>query len=325
MDSLRHLRISIAYLGYLVNKFLQRETRQFSTSFISCQLETQGDAIPALEVFAPIISKDFETLEIFISSIMNKIVNPVELIRFVTKEEDSNELNMLITDLKQKLINNAEIKVENEEDFLPQPILDSLNEFPKSARGWLTQQFIKLWAPISSDYENVLIVDSDTILLMKESWVNSSGKFGIFPNYHSHEINDKIYEFFPKVLNKSSPKSCYVSHHMVFKKSIMKCLLSRLGHIYGHDYTFTNDEKVRGLYALVSIIEKKNIPSFSEWQLYADFAVTHFPKQTKRLIWSNVELKVYERNLIQISEAIADLEGRFRSVSLHKHTFFGGQ
>lgn len=269
---------------------------------------SNSSKFPDLNVFSPIISKDFDLIDDFIKQLRRHSVNNISSIFLITRKSDYE----LLVNLTRKY---SEVEVLLEEQIVPKTVLKELSKFQNPLKGWILQMAIKFSATMISSEEFNLIIDPDTILTSDILWVDSDGKSALFPTYHDANINLRVYESFQKLNISTNRFECFVSHMMVWRKSIVKIMLERI-----NDSNSSPNTAQTSTYETALLLLFKIGSEVVDWQLYGDFVLSNFPSIVVRNKWGN--LAIYDPMLDSeaISRYINKYSQHYRSLSFHTHS-----
>jgi hypothetical protein len=233
---------------------------------------------PEISVVIPVTEKDFETLHLCIEGISQNCTNPINRITLVCPQQHVDQLAARF----------PQTSVLNEDALFSQSILGNLGDFPENRIGWIKQQLIKLLFTLKSEID-VLVMDSDTVLLMPKTWVASDGTqvLGI-----SHEFHLPYVRHFSQFSELAPPPWSFVTHHQLMQPKIVR------------EFLGPNGER---LPEFLSCADKNESSSLSEYHSYGTWLYNKHP------------------NLIRYSgtlnRAITQTSARFLSLDKLKATF----
>lgn len=233
---------------------------------------------PEISVVIPVTEKDFETLHLCIEGITQNCTNPIHEITLVCPEK---HVDQLATRFPQT-------SVLNEDVFFSQSILGILSSFPKNRIGWIKQQIIKFLFTLNAD-KDVLVMDSDTVLLQPKTWVASDGTQALSL---SHEFHTPYVHHFSQFSGLRPPPWSFVTHHQLMQPKIVS------------EFLGSNGER---LLEFLSCADKNHPSSLSEYHAYGTWLYNKHP------------------NLIRFSgslnRTIAQTSARYLSLEKLKETF----
>lgn len=192
----------------------------------------KASSLPSIEIVVPFVLKDLEIVEDCVTHAIEATSNPVRAVRVITpyrtRDSDPSALQDVIHRLEQKFSSDAtEFLVEYDEEILHKSILEKINQYGLSARykGWLTAQLVKVSAALTSETGATLIVDSDTLLTYKRTWIDLSGKQILMIGQESREA---FWVFATHFLGIGSrPRLSYITHHQLMQKDILEQIFPR--------------------------------------------------------------------------------------------------
>lgn len=250
-----------------------------------CNLDIPSSQVP-IDVIIPVIEKDIDTLLLTIESARSNILQPITNIYLIAPESEK----------LRKIASEKNCKFVLEDTIFP---VFSNN---KKRKGWIKQQYLKLNADTVGESEHFLIMDADTILIRPQIFVTNDKKevLNILHDYwFCRKQMVKMALGFEKFHNVD-----FTSHHMLMSKTKLKALKKHLQELHGKSWQD----------ALDSLDLPKN-DSFSEYELYGNFAAQNFPKTVELVLGSNA---LFPRNgLANIGYAREYLSCKYKSLTMH--------
>lgn len=246
----------------------------------------------AIDVLIPVAEKDLNTLPAVIYFARKNILNPINKIYIAGR-----------AGVTEEICKNTGCIFINESDALPidkSDIIYNGTEWFRS--GWLFQQLIKLNADAITDSENVLVLDADTCLVKKQSFVLDDGSFilNFGDEYHSP------YKSYTKLTQlKKRFFLSFVCHHMIFNKTILTCLKNDIELHTGQNW----------ISAILSYMDYTDSSGFSEYELYGNYLYYNFRSKVKLEYWYN---KPGSKFLPSIKD-YSGYNGKYKSVSIHNY------
>ena len=194
------------------------------------------------------IEKDIPTIRYAIDAAKGLVMHPIVKIYLVCPE--SEKLRAIAKEKGCEFV--EELKVI--------PTLARGNELP----GYLKQQFIKLNADKITTADYYLVIDADTILLQTQIFLRD-GK-AVFNAFNGYVLGRK--HMVESVLKLGKYYNLdFTSHHMFFDKSKLRAMKDRLEELHGKPWQdVLNNPDIPG-------------PTFSEYEMYANFVLTFFPNE----------------------------------------------
>jgi hypothetical protein len=225
------------------------------------------------DIIIPTTNKDLGTLELCIKQ-SKKFLN----------------YNRIIVISDKKYTDNAEWFDEQHYPFSKDDIKNIIGDHRRI--GWYFQQLLKLYSFFVIPFllDNVLILDSDTIVLKKIIFFEDN-----LPLYNISNAHHKPYFIhMDKLLNnlKRISKSG-ITHHMIFQRYIMLDLFNKVEEQHDEEFwkTFMN---------IVDIEQKSGA---SEYEIYYNFIQTYYKDKMKirKLKWENTKNRDINQNFDYIS------------------------
>ena len=203
---------------------------------------------PEISVVIPITEKDFETLHLCIEGLTQNCTNPIQRFTLVCPQQHVVQLTARF----------PQTSVLNEDEYLSQSILGILSEFPENRIGWIKQQLIKFLFTLESD-QDVLVMDSDTVMLKPKTWVTSDG---IQTLAISHEFHIPYVRHFSQFSELAPPPWSFVTHHQLMQPRIVR------------EFLGSNGER---LPEFLSWADKNESSSLSEYHSYGTWLQSKHP------------------------------------------------
>jgi hypothetical protein len=244
-----------------------------------------------ITVVVPAVEKDAPVLAQCLRSIRDMIRHQLAEIWVVAP--DSETIRSLAAAENCKFV--------HEDSILPQPAKEL------KCRGWVLQQFIKLNASSFVSTPDYLVVDADTVFLRPQSFFRNGRAVLRYADQYELLYNRSLELVFGH--SRRFPVS-FVTHHMLFNAATVKELLRLMEQRFGKPWWE----------AILQEVDKGHPISFSEYELYAHFALSQ-PG------WKDRFHLEYWRGLDRYTENFGDLEairktaaGQLNTVSFHWHT-----
>jgi hypothetical protein len=171
-------------------------------------------------------------------------------------------------------------------------------------RGWIYQQLLKLAADKLVGTKNYLVLDSDTVLVNKNSFIDRD-KFVFQQSREWHEPYRATY----RKLFKREPATnlSTVCHMMLFNVALLRELKQELEAVNGQPW----DQ------AIVAALDQTEASSFSEYETYAAWVRDHYPTRVRPVPFYNQTVERKGR------VTLAELETRYgrhlKSISFHNY------
>ena len=246
-----------------------------------------------IDIIIPSIKKDLITLEHLLSSIYKFLNHNIGTIYVISPIDDA------IISLTKKyncvFINENDVPVTKKSD---------INYFYKNIdrSGWMFQQFIKFSADTISKEKFIYIIDSDTILT--SSQIFHTGTKSIL--LCSDEFHEPYLETFEKVFGyKVKSKISFVSHQMLLDRSRLIEMKTEIEKRHNKRWDT----------AILSCLDKTQISSFSEYVVYANWMLIHYPNEISVEYFFNQSYKDLNNIQVILNKPMINI----RSCSFHSY------
>jgi hypothetical protein len=250
-------RIERKVSSALYRHFLVNFPRRFEASLIPTT------------VVMPLAKKDLRQAETTLASIRNNLLHPIE--RIVIPGQSSSEIAEFCRQVGAVYI--------DEETVLP----NAVRTFDYATRdrnrnGWIRQQILKLMSDQFTATQHVLIIDSDTCLVRKVSFVRNGKPILFFSDEHNatyHECNQRL------IGPVRTFRRSFVTHCMLFDRGILAGLHSNI----------ERKCRVQWIDAILSKIERNVEAGFSEYELYGTHVYNAQPHLFQAQYWYNAKYR----------------------------------
>ncbi len=257
---------------------------------------------PSIELVVTTKFKDFAIIEKCINCALNNSLNKISLIKIVVPAIDFP----ICLELIQKFNLKVNLQLINEDELISENIRELIFSNTKNYYGWVLQQVIKIKLALDSNSKGVLIVDSDTLLLGKQLWLNKNGVQRLVV---ANTKYDPYFQFL-KVMGivKNRPKYSFVTHHMLMQPEIIKSLFAK-----------NNFKSIEDL--LVKIFTDKNFCAVEnislDYELYGQFIYFNFKKRYTLSRFCNLSLVSRNTILKNFEKELQILANDYHSISFH--------
>ena len=268
-------------------------------------------AIPQIDVAVPFVEKDLPALSLVVEGIYSTVANPIANLFLVTPNDPSTgrpgfsdpkshtELENL-----RKLFPNVSIRFDRDAlgPYLASQLLD--NEQGKPG-GWHLQQVLKYQLARTSKQVATLIVDADTVLLSRKTWLDNRGTqlLQFSEEFHQPYMNHfQAYFGLPKTLPVS-----FVSHHQLMQSDVVREMLPTEQRLVDWLYCGLENPSLR----------------ISEYETYGAYLLAKHPKRVAFGTWSNLwspRLTMAKQLALDSRRPVRDLLLDYCSVSFHSHS-----
>ncbi len=171
--------------------------------------------------------------------------------------------------------------------------------------GWIFQQLLKLSADSFVSTQNYLVIDSDTVLLRKHSFIED-GKF-IFRQ--SKEWHKPYFRTFEKIFGyKIVSQRSTTCHMMMFNVEKVREMRSEMEKIHSKKW-----DRV-----ILDFIDQNEKSYFAEYETYPNWLAIHYPQNVKFIPFSNCSLT--RRDFLPLPLLEEKYGDKFESVSFHSYS-----
>ena len=314
---------TLVALRVILKRYRPQFARALRHASLNVELsQSEGVPLPKISVLMTVHPKDNMRVGFAIDTLKKYSKNTIDEFTLVTTDDNIDFLtNFFAEDLRIRILSEEKSAVWN--------MIEVLREIGGARYGHILQQMLKLWHCIESKSDFVLVFDSDTFLTRPTAWVNSESVSGIFPTFHSSNADNKLVELYPDFV-KWNQGECYISHHLVFNRKILKAFLLELGQYANETVTkmatkvdLADIEQPEMFFGLINYARLGH--DMSEYDSYSKYAIHNYPTEVQELRWSNMTLFMED---FEIIKEYLSKEGnspsdkfikKFRSISVHDH------
>ncbi len=247
-----------------------------------------------IDLLIPVVAKDLDMLELVVTHARKNIMHPIRAIYIVAPNEE-------------QIVNQARAlgcHFVDETIALPIQIHD-IDYFPYEIdrRGWIFQQLLKLSSDDICESEHVLILDSDTLLVRPQAFIQDSRTIlNCADEYHA-----SYFDCYERILTeKTTSPFSFICHHMLFERSKLKQLKTRIEAVH----------QKKWYQAIVDSIDKNTWAGFSEYETYGNFFISNYPGEFVLLHFFNASMKRSSATNFSSSS----LNSPTKSASFHHYT-----
>jgi len=247
-----------------------------------------------IDVFIPIIKKDLFILPSVISS-LKKVAHNINNVYIVSPAE--KEIINFCKENHVKFIFEEEILSIKKADINYRP-----NTIDRS--GWLYQQLLKLSADIVCNSDYILLLDSDTVFLKKQVFINNNK---IRLNYSKKEKHNPYIDFIYKIFPEFSifPYS-FVTHHFFLEKNVLSEIKNSIKYRTNLDWHL----------AIIDNIDYDELSSFSEYELLGNY---YYNKYKNKVFFSDFKnIAVSEKCFFKKRLKMNIFSLYYKSCSMHQ-------
>lgn len=250
-----------------------------------------------IDVIIPCHSKDMSTMELVLAGVQSSSRNPINEIRLFAPSAMVSHLRSVC----------PTAVVESDEDILGEQLVNLVVKIvPPDRRGWIIQQLIKIVAAMTSRCDGSLILDADTVLLRKRTWLAKGGVqlLSVSADYHFPSVAqaERMWGGSVKYTGFS-----FVTHHQLMQNDILRMMFG---------------DARDGLANWLRMIDSTN--ALSEYYCYGTWVTRNARSRVRLAQWGNCPSR--RSNLpnesLDASASLALLRSRFPhaySVSFHSY------
>jgi hypothetical protein len=203
-------------------------------------------------------------------------------------------------------LNNSIISVIDENDLVSKEVVSLIRNRCPERFGWILQQVLVASHMLQSKSKYVLIVDSDTIIIKPQVWVDKFERQILMPTF---ELHRPYYDFFIHISKKyKTPKISFVSHHMLVQTSIFREI-----------FQFFDNNILTALERAFEFANlEDNSPFDLKYEIYAQYLYYNYPQRISFVKWANLSCTRSElSNIVQGKVNLDFYKSRYNSLSFH--------
>lgn len=284
---------------------LKNFIREFNAISLPTTPITKTTSLPSIEILCVVAGKDLEMLPIVISQAIKCSENEVSKVTVITRTSDFNKCFETIESLKLSI--NWEVLDENLQ--ISETVRAKTKIVFGTRYGWVLQQFLAVNFMLSSKAEGILLVNADTILLRKMTWLNVEK---VQPLMASTEYHAPYYELLSKLIGSPiHPRFTFITHHMLFQPTIFR-------EIFVHWEISSLENLLERV--LLNMNSDNQSPMCVEFELYAQGTLLLHPERVELKKFCNTTWKRTQTNLIKLNQVIENNKSAsWNSISLHDY------
>jgi hypothetical protein len=257
-----------------------------------------------LELLFVASGKDLLRLRCSIACAVQSVSNPVGSITVVTPASSRSDAHALVESLPET---NCPINILADDDLLSSATLMRLSSHFGRWTGWISQQLLKLSYAKASQSPGVLVIDADTMLLRRRSYLNDFGVQVITPTLEEHV---PYYTFLKEIgLLRGRPEFTFVPHHMTYQSDIVRALFDFLG--------ITDADELAQVITDITVPQSPSAVSV-DYEMYAQFLMAFFPDRYQLALWSNTPSQA-THTLSNCPNSLNAVYKHWGSVSFHSY------
>ncbi len=237
--------------------------------------------LPSIEIVVPFVLKDLDTLVFALVGAVSSSRNPISRIVLITPQRTFERfpgINGKVQKFfdQQPALQDLKFEVRKDEDVVSKAVLAFVGEMnlePRD-RGWVLQQMVKISTVLSSESTGALVVDADTILMMKRTWVAADGRQILMMG---QESRDPFFSFANDFLGlEGRIRLSFITHHQLMQPKVLKEI-------------FATSEGLIEMLHKASRIQSTSSPlrAISEYEIYGAYLSEKFSGRCKFASWGN--------------------------------------
>ncbi len=276
--------------------------RFVSANSLPASSDLEPKKCPEIQILIVCKSTDSDLLSSCIFQACKKSENPVSLVSIIVPKDEIDQISSLLSPLDL----GVEVEILSEDDFVSSYAKNLILDNRPDRFGWILQQILVCNFLLTTQAQNVLVVDADTLILRKQIWVDKNERQILM---QSLEFHKPYYDF---LTNQSeifgSPKASYISHHMLFQTKYFRQMMK----LWGVDA----DQLLKR--ALSFSHEAEASPFDLKYEPYAQYMLSNHRSRIHLSKWSNISLKKSTIiDLFDPMDAQSGLLDGYNSLSLH--------
>ncbi len=278
-----------------LKRYMYSNTRQVKSSL-------NLDNLPEIDVIFVSKVEDLDILFLAVNAAIDNSLNPIRQVSIAVPKNNVNTCREFFSKSPHKEL----IKVLSENDLVSPDVINLIKEVSPARFGWILQQVLVASHILKSSSSHVLIVDSDTVIIRPQAWIDNLGKQILMPTF---ELHTPYYDFFKHISNKyPEPEISFVSHHMLVQTEIFREVFQPF-----------NQDIMEALYKAFAFANMTdNSPFDLKYEIYAQYLIQNFPERVSFIKWGNLSITRTELSaLLEGNLTLNDYSRRYNSLSFH--------
>lgn len=299
----------LTYFIWLLRGLVNKPSRDYSALkryFFANRIPTKAalalDDLPKIEVIFVSKLEDIQILELAVNSVVKNSINPISRVVIAVPANQYISTSEYFFNSDNKKL----VEVISENKLVPQAAIELIKQKSPERFGWILQQILVASFILSTKSENVLIVDSDTLIIRPQVWIDKFKTQILMPTF---ELHLPYYKFFQHFSTKyPTPRMSFVSHHMLVQTPIFR----EVYQIFGGDVY----KAIEQAFAFADLND--NSPFDLKYEIYAQYLINNYKNQVSFVKWAN--LSCSRRQLATLIQGKSSADGYARlynSISLH--------
>lgn len=286
--------------GYIPSSFRSAVLSLWSTDPLNGETD-----LPDIDVAIVFALKDAELVPAAVLGALNSSANPVKVVRLVTPNLEPQVVQKSVESVRQISIHNGfKLEIFDDATVLGVDRLTELRDHRVRDRGlgWVTQQLLKLSTVLMSSNRATLIVDADTILLKRRTWLSPDGRQILMaPEWYRSLWTEDVERFL--AVKKSFPFS-FITHQQLMQKDLVERLFGSQGERL-LDWALSARRRI------------------AEYETYGTFLTEFYPERAVMARFGNCEAALREQiTQLKTEEDLYDLSRKLKgalSLSVHHY------
>jgi hypothetical protein len=260
-------------------------------------------SLPKIEVLLMAKASDLELLQLAIAGVWNQSSNEVSKINVVVPEKDFEHISSRFTNF------HLPISIINENQLIDEKIRDLIIRNRSDRYGWILQQVIAAKWLLTTESRFTLLLDVDTVLVRKKTWVNSSGVQLLMPTFEYNPEYYKFFEFKSDIYRQK--KRSFVSHHQlvdtpIFREIFQEFWSQRLDYALEEAFKFSSANEYS--------------PFDLKFEIYSYYLLAKYPDRVALCKWANYAETRDRSTGVDYDTLTKNFGKKYNSVSFHHYT-----
>lgn len=260
------------------------------------------DDLPEIEVIFVSKLEDIKVLGLAVDSVVKNSINPISRVVIAVPANQYMSTSEHFFNSDNKKI----VEVISENELVPPAAIELIKQRAPERFGWILQQLLVASFILGTKSENVLIVDSDTLIIRPQVWIDKFKKQILMPTF---ELHLPYYQFFQHLSTKyPPPRMSFVSHHMLVQTPIFREVYQIFdGSVY---------KALEQAFAFADLSD--NSPFDLKYEIYAQYLINNYKNLVTFVKWANLSCSRRQlETLIEGNTAADEYACMYNSLSLH--------
>lgn len=177
-----------------------------------------GGSGPAVDVLIPCHGRDLALLPLVLAGARLGVGPALGRITVVVPDADVDAATVAVDDPA------SDVEVRGESAVLPAGLIAAVRSaVPARRHGWVLQQLVKLHGAAGPDRDATLLLDADTVLLTRRTWVDAQGRQLLTP---VHEWHPPYARHHARFWSDRTPRLglSFVAHHQLVRRDVLAAM-----------------------------------------------------------------------------------------------------